>query len=114
MRKDAERNRDRIATVARELIAIKGPAVSMEAIAADAGVAVGTLYRHYPTKADLVAAVIEHTAEQVAELMLATDAAIAAGGDAGEELASLLRDIAARGAANRALRSTALALGVPF
>ena len=43
MRKDAERNRDRIATVARELIAIQGADVSMEAIAAGADVAVGTL-----------------------------------------------------------------------
>jgi AcrR family transcriptional regulator len=114
MRKDAERNRERIATVARELIAVRGADVSMEAIACGAGVAVGTLYRHYPTKADLVAAVIEHAVEQVAELTLAADAAIVAGGDAREELAKLLRELAARGAESRALRATALSLGVPY
>ena len=114
MRKDAERNRDRIATVARELIAIQGADVSMEAIAAGADVAVGTLYRHYPTKAHLVEAVIEHSVEQIAELTLAADAAIAAGGDAREQLAKLLRDLAGRGAENRALRATALSLGVPY
>jgi AcrR family transcriptional regulator len=114
MRKDAERNRERIARVARELIAIRGADVSMEAIACGADVAVGTLYRHYPTKADLVAAVIEHAVEQVAELTLAADAAIVAGGDAREELAKLLRELAARGAESRTLRATALTLGVPY
>jgi AcrR family transcriptional regulator len=114
MRKDAQRNRERIATIARELIAIHGAEVSMEAIACGADVAVGTLYRHYPTKADLVAAVIEHAVEQVAELATAADIAIAAGGDAREELARLLRALASRGAENRALRATALSLGVPY
>jgi AcrR family transcriptional regulator len=114
MRRDAERNRERIATIARELIAIRGADVSMEAIACGADVAVGTLYRHYPTKADLVAAVIEHSVEQVTELTLAVDAAIAAGGDAREELAGLLRDLASRGAESRALRAAALSLGVPY
>lgn len=113
MRRDAERNRERITSVAHELIASHGGEVSMEAIAAGACVAVGTLYRHYPTKADLVAAVIEESVEQVAELALATDAAIAAGGDAREELASLLRRIAGRGSENRALRAAAISLGVP-
>jgi AcrR family transcriptional regulator len=113
MRRDAERNRERITSVARKLIATHGGDVSMEAIAAGAGVAVGTLYRHYPTKADLVAAVIESSVEEVAELALGTEAAIAAGGDIREELASLLRRIASRGSENRALRATALSLGVP-
>jgi AcrR family transcriptional regulator len=114
MRKDAERNRDRIAHVARELIAIHGGEVSMEAIAAGACVAVGTLYRHYPTKADLVAAAIETSVEEMAELVSTTDAAIAAGADAGVEFAELLREIARRGSVNRALRTTALSLGVPY
>jgi AcrR family transcriptional regulator len=114
MRKDAERNRERITTVARDLIAIHGADVSMEAIAAGSCVAVGTLYRHYPTKADLVAAVIELSVEQMAELVLAADAAILAGADIGEELAHLLRSIAARGVENRALRTAALSLHVPY
>ena len=113
MRKDAKRNRERITTVARELIAIQGGEVSMEAIAAGAGVAVGTLYRHYPTKADLIAAVIENSLGEVAEMALAADEAIAAGCNAREELADLLRSIARRGSENRALRAAALSLGLP-
>lgn len=85
----------------------------MEAIACEAGLAVGTIYRHYPTKADLVAAVIENSAEEVASLVLEAEGAIAAGGDVREQLASMLRRIAARGAENRALRTAALSLGVP-
>lgn len=113
VRRDAKRNRERIATVARRLIAAQGGNVSMEAIAAGAGVAVGTLYCHYPTKADLVEAVIQNSAEEVAELAIAADDAIAAGGDPRAELAELLRRIAARGRENRALRTAALSLGVP-
>jgi AcrR family transcriptional regulator len=113
MRKDAKRNRERITTVARELIAVQGGEVSMEAIAAGAAVAVGTLYRHYPTKADLIAAVIEDSLGEVAEMTLAADEAIAAGCNAREELADLLRSIARRGSENRALRAAALSLGLP-
>lgn len=113
MRRDAQRNRERITTVAHELIAIHGANVSMEAIAAGACVAVGTLYRHYHTKADLVAAVIDDSVGQMVELALAADAAIAAGGDAREWFANLLRGIASRGSENRALRAAALSLGVP-
>ena len=112
MRRDAERNRDRIATVARELFAAHGADVSMEQIAAGACLAVGTLYRHYPTKADLLEAVIEHSLQDVAGWAVAADAAIAAGADARAELARLLQRIAARGSENRALRSAALSLGV--
>lgn len=99
--------------MARQLIATHGGDVSMEAIACGAGLAVGTLYRHYPTKADLVAAVIENSAEEVAEIVLAADAAVAAGADPREELAGMLRRLAARGAENRALRTAALQLHVP-
>jgi len=113
MRKDAELNRERITVVARRLIASQGANVSVEAIADGAGVAVGTLYRHYPTKADLVEAVIEDSVADLARLALATDTAIDAGGDPEAELASLLRSIAARGSENRALRAAALSLGVP-
>lgn len=84
----------------------------MEEIAGDAGLAVGTLYRHYPTKADLIAAVVEDSLAEVAGWAVAADEAIAAGGDGRAELAGLFQRIAARGSENRALRSAALSLGV--
>src|SRR6187402_2046349 len=58
-RVDAERNRDRILEVAtRALTSGDGSApVSLEAIARDAGVGIGTLYRHFPTRDALVQAV---------------------------------------------------------
>jgi len=60
-RVDAARNRERILEVAtRALTAADGSTpVSLEAIARDAGVGIGTLYRHFPQRSDLVIAVLE-------------------------------------------------------
>jgi AcrR family transcriptional regulator len=59
LRVDAERNRQRIVAAAREAFAELGLDVSMEEIARRAGVGIGTLYRRYPTRPDLVAAAFE-------------------------------------------------------
>lgn len=59
LRVDAERNRQRIVLAAREVFAESGLEVPMEEIAKRAGVGVGTLYRRYPTRADLIAAAFE-------------------------------------------------------
>jgi AcrR family transcriptional regulator len=59
LRADAERNRQRILTAARQVFADQGLAVGVDAVARAAGVGVGTLYRRFPTKQDLLAAVIE-------------------------------------------------------
>ncbi|WP_154675254.1 TetR/AcrR family transcriptional regulator [Parafrankia elaeagni] len=59
LRVDAERNRQRIVTAAREVFAELGLDVPMEDIARRAGVGVGTLYRRYPTRAGLIAAAFE-------------------------------------------------------
>jgi AcrR family transcriptional regulator len=56
--------RGRIAAAAHDLVAEGGyGAASMQAVAARAGVAVGTVYRHFPAKADLVAEVFRSAAE---------------------------------------------------
>jgi AcrR family transcriptional regulator len=57
MRADARRNRDKLLVAALELFATKGTDVPLEAVAAAAGVGVGTLYRHFPTREALVEAV---------------------------------------------------------
>jgi AcrR family transcriptional regulator len=54
MRADAQRNRDQIVSSALRLFAERGPAVSMEDIAREAGLGVGTLYRHFPDRQALV------------------------------------------------------------
>jgi AcrR family transcriptional regulator len=59
LRVDAERNRQRIVVAAREVFAELGLEVPMEDIAKQAGVGVGTLYRRFPTRADLIAAAFE-------------------------------------------------------
>jgi AcrR family transcriptional regulator len=56
LRSDAQDNRERILTAARELVAAEGLDVSMREIAQRAGVAPATLYRRFPTKEALVTA----------------------------------------------------------
>ena len=58
-RRDAQRNRERIVTAAATVIANDGPDASLDKIATAAGVGAGTLYRHFPTRSDLLAAVFE-------------------------------------------------------
>lgn len=59
LRRDAERNRDRIVEAAHKAFAEDGIDVSVEEIARRAGVGIATLYRRFPTKDDLIDAVLE-------------------------------------------------------
>jgi AcrR family transcriptional regulator len=61
MRADARRNRERIIAVATTAFAERGSGASLEDIARDSGVGIGTLYRHFPTRDALFVAV--HRAE---------------------------------------------------
>ncbi len=56
LRADAQRNRDRLLDAAVRAFAHEGTDVTLEAIAKDAGVGIGTLYRHFPTREALVEA----------------------------------------------------------
>jgi AcrR family transcriptional regulator len=67
LRADAERNRRRILDAARQVFADEGLGVGVDAVARTAGVGVGTLYRRFPTKHDLLAAVIEDGVCRLAE-----------------------------------------------
>jgi AcrR family transcriptional regulator len=56
VRVDAQRNRDRLLDAAGRAFSQDGPEVTLDAIAKDAGVGIGTLYRHFPTREALVEA----------------------------------------------------------
>jgi AcrR family transcriptional regulator len=57
LRADARRNRARLLEVAEAVFAAKGTGASTEEIAREAGVGIGTVFRHFPTKESLLAAV---------------------------------------------------------
>lgn len=66
LRSDAERNRDRILAAARRRYATDGINVAMAAIARDAGVGIATLFRRFPARQDLIAAVFADTMDSYA------------------------------------------------
>jgi AcrR family transcriptional regulator len=66
MRADARRNRDAVLAAAADAFAAQGVEASLEDIARTAGVGVGTLYRHFPTREALVFGVYQREVEQLA------------------------------------------------
>ncbi|MER5409165.1 TetR/AcrR family transcriptional regulator [Streptomyces sp. NPDC002769] len=64
-RADARRNRDRLLAAARDAFAATSEAVPLDAIARAAGVGIGTLYRHFPTREALVEAVYAAELDEV-------------------------------------------------
>ena len=64
-RADARRNQERLVTAARQVFAEEGGGASMEAIARQAGVGVGTLYRHFPQRIDIVEAVYRDDVDEL-------------------------------------------------
>lgn len=76
-RSDATRNRAQLLAVATRVLATEGTETSMRAIAREAGVGIGTLYRHFPTRESLVAAVYSDQVDRLttgAEELLAEHA----------------------------------------
>jgi AcrR family transcriptional regulator len=71
-RADARRNRDRLVEAAREVFTAEGTSAPLEEVARRAGVGIGTLYRHFPTRQALLEAVyvgeVEAMARAAAEL----------------------------------------------
>jgi AcrR family transcriptional regulator len=107
VRADARRNRAAILAAARELVATAGEEATMEAIAARAGLAVGTLYRHFPAKEDLVDAVVDDSVEHIARLAQGALDDVAAGTAPGRALRELFREVARRHTVDRALKAAA-------
>ena len=67
MRKDAQRNRDLLLGVAAEQFAEHGVEVPLEDVARAAGVGIGTLYRHFPTRGALIEAVYRREVAQLCD-----------------------------------------------
>jgi len=66
LRRDAEHNRQRILSAAREVFAARGLDVSLDEIAHHAGLGVGTVYRRFPSREHLVEALFEDRLDQLA------------------------------------------------
>lgn len=67
-RADAIRNRERVLEAAKAVFSAGGPEASLEAVARKAGVGIGTLYRHFPTREALFEAVYRREVQQLSEL----------------------------------------------
>ncbi|WP_111510803.1 TetR/AcrR family transcriptional regulator [Mycobacterium kyogaense] len=66
LRADAARNRSKLLATAADAFSTRGLGISMDDIARTAGVGAGTLYRHFPTKDHLVAAVLDERIRELA------------------------------------------------
>jgi len=99
-RRDARRNRERLIASARELFAATGIDVPVEEITRNAGLGMGTLYRHFPTKEDLIDAVLEDAFAEMVDLAERADAQE----DAWAGLTGFLESALALHASNRGLK----------
>ena len=94
-RSDAARNHQALVQAATAAVHREGPRVPMATIAADAGVGIGTLYRHFPTREDLLSYLTHASFEQVLANAEAAEAAEAAEGSAATATEALQRFIEA-------------------
>ncbi len=105
MRADAQRSHERLLTAATAAFAEKGADAPLEDIAKRAGVGIGTLYRHFPTRLDLQEAVYRTQVSTVC----AQGAALADSPEPGEAFAGWLRSLASYLVTKRGLASALIA-----
>lgn len=108
LRADARRNRERILAAAVEVFARDGAEAQMDDVASHAGVGVGTLYRHFPTKDALVAELVRQKLRRLAAVM---SEAIDHEGDPGEALERSLREAAAQASQDTCMQEIYSSLG---
>jgi len=109
LRADAQRNRQRILDAAEEVFAKEGIAVPVDVVAEGAGVGVGTLYRHFPTKEALFEAIVVTKLDDLIEA-----AEVGEGGDAVEVFFGFLRRMADQVSLKHDLLDALAAAGVDF
>lgn len=110
-RADSVRNRGLILAAARQEIADRGPEVGMDDIAGRAEVAVGTVYRHFPTKEALVTAIVGESMEQVADDAEHRLALCEAGEPARVQLVAFIEALITLSAENQAVLAAMEAIG---
>ena len=110
LRADAQRNRAHILEAAEVLFAAEGIAAPVDAIAEKAGVGVGTLYRHFPTKEKLCEAVL---LERLSTLTLEARA-LAEANDPAAAFYGFLEHVVEEGAAKRDLLVAVMGAGAEF
>ena len=103
MRQDAQQNRERILAAAEQVFGEGGAAASTEEVARRAGVGIGTVFRHFPTKNDLIEAVLVRHFIDLADRARALGSA----GPPGEALRALIRVMIETGPTKIALLSLA-------
>ncbi|MEV6348840.1 helix-turn-helix domain-containing protein [Actinoplanes sp. NPDC051851] len=108
LRRDAQRNRERIIEAAREVFAARGFAATLDDVAHHAAVGVGTVYRRFPTKEALIEAVF---ADRLEDLVSLAEDALALP-SAWDGLTMLLRRTARMHCGDRGLRDAALCIGI--
>jgi AcrR family transcriptional regulator len=99
MRADARRNVDALLRAAMTVFAELGVDAPMRTIAAEAGVGVGTLYRHFPERSDLIKAIIQREVDACVQAAAALNATQAPG----EALASWVQRLVDLAATKRGL-----------
>ncbi len=99
MRADAARNHEKILVAAEETFALEGVLVPIDAIAERAGVGIGTLYRHFPTKEALYEAIVMTRVTQLIDTARHFDHSA----DPGQALFEFLREFARQAAEKRDL-----------
>src|SRR5918911_1074262 len=104
LRADAERNRKRILEAADEVFAERGLDVSLDEIAAAAGVGVGTVYRRFPDKDALIDALFESKIQEAAQLAREASAIE----DPWEAFATFMRGMCAMNAEDRGFKEALL------
>ena len=90
LRADAQRNYDKLVAAAREVFAERGAEGSLDEIAKRAGVGPGTLYRHFPTRDDLIDALMR---DWSARVLADSEAAVEADLPARETLERWFNDL---------------------
>jgi AcrR family transcriptional regulator len=108
LRADARRNRALLLEAAEAVFAAKGISASTEEVARAAGVGVGTLFRHFPTKEALLEAVFRGRMRRSAD----TARAMAAAGDPGTAFFDFLADGVAHSASKIALADALAEAGI--